>query len=188
MTGAIGLCTDSSAQLPASVVAAHELEVVPIGITVDGTPWDEGDLDVELFYARLSAGSRATTSQPSPGRFAETYAALAARGVREVLSIHVASNVSGTIGSAELAAREAPVPVTVVDTGTASFGVGVCVLAAAEAIAAGGSAAEAVAAVERLAPSIGNVFVAGAAPGGARSVARRVAAPLLFRGHDGHAR
>lgn len=178
MTGPIGLCTDSSAQLPASVVAELELEVVPIGITVDGVPYEESDLDVERFCARLSEGIRATTSQPSPGRFAAAYATVAARGAREVLSIHVGGKVSGTIGSAELAAREASVPVTVVDTGTASFGVGVCVLAAAEAIEAGASVAEAAAVIEQLAPTIGNVFVAGGAPGG--RVPSRDGLPVLF--------
>lgn len=166
MTGTVELCTDSSAQLPAALVAGLDLQVVPVGIALDGEPYDELELDADLFYVRLASGARATTSQPSPRQFADAYAAAAARGAREVLSIHVGSGISGTIGSAELAAREAPLPVTVVDTGTASFGVGVCVLAAADAVAAGVSASRVAAMIERLGPTLGNVFVAGAAPGG----------------------
>lgn len=113
-----------------------------------------------MFYAALAAGCRVTTSQPSPGRFAETYAVAAASGAHEVLSIHTGSSFSGTVGSAELAAAEAPLRVTVVDSGTASVGVGVCVLAAEAALAAGGSAADAVDAISSLAPAIGSVFVA----------------------------
>jgi DegV family protein with EDD domain len=155
-----------SAQLPAALVASLGLDVVPMSIAVDDLVFDEPDLDVDRFYASIDAGRRAATSQPSPGRFADAYAAAHARGNREVLSIHVGSQISGTVGSAEVAAREAPLPVTVVDTGTASFGVGICVLAAAEAIAAGASAAEVANVIEQLVPSIGNVFVAPTAPGG----------------------
>jgi fatty acid-binding protein DegV len=55
----------------------------------------------------------------------------------------------------------------------------VCVIAAAEAIAGGASANEAAAVVERLAPTIGNVFVAGGAPGG-RVPAKEGLAVLSF--------
>ena len=162
----LALCTDSSAQLPAALVATLGLNVVPMSIVVDDLVVDEPDLDIDAFYAAIDVGGRAATSQPSPGRFAEAYAAAHARGDREVLSIHVGSQISGTVGSAEIAAREAPLPVTVVDTGTASFGVGICVLAAAEAIAAGAPALDAADTIERLVPSIGNVFVAPTASGG----------------------
>ena len=53
-------------------------------------------------------------------------------------------------------------PVRLVDSGTASFGIGCCVWAAGDAIAAGASLDEAAAVAETLAPSIGNVFVVGA--------------------------
>lgn len=162
----LALCTDSSAQLPAALVESLGLVIVPISIAVDDLVFDEPDLDVDAFYAAIARGGHATTSQPSPGRFAEAYAVAHARGDREVLSIHVGSQSSGTVGSAEIAAREAPLPVRVVDTGTASFGVGICVLAAAEAIATGASTLDAADVIATLVPSIGNVFVAAAAPGG----------------------
>jgi len=173
----LALCTDSSAQLPAALVAALGLDVVPMSIAVDDLVFDEPDLKVDEFYAAIARGGRAATSQPSPGRFAEAYAAAHARRDREVLSVHVGSQISGTVGSAEIAAREAPLPVKVVDTGTASFGVGICVLAAAEAIAAGASALEAADVIERLVPAIGNVFVAPTAPGGRVPVAAGI--PVL---------
>jgi len=56
--------------------------------------------------------------------------------------------------------------VTLVDTGTASFGVGVRVLAAANAVAAGASTRGALGLIEQLAPTLGNVFIAAGAPGG----------------------
>jgi fatty acid-binding protein DegV len=172
LNGPILLCTDSSAQLPARVAAALDVDVVPVGIALDGEPFDETELEPDVFYDRLSRGARAATSQPSPGRFAEAYARAADRGARAVLSIHLSGAVSGTVGAAELAAREAPLPVAVVDAGTVSFGVAACVLAAAEVLAAGGSAGNAVASVERLGPTLRNAFVAGGAPGGRVPAAR----------------
>ena len=154
------LCTDSSAQLPPALAERLNAIVVPMTIVVGDRTFDEPELDVDEFYRWLAAGRRVTTSQPSPARFAQAYAFAAERGAAAVVSIHVDSNLSGTVGAAELAAREAPVPVQVVDTGTASFGVGICVLAAADVLAAGGCAADAADAIARLVPRLGNVFVA----------------------------
>lgn len=162
----VALCTDSSAQLPPHLVTGVGLDVVPMGIVLDDRDHDESDLDVDAFYEALARGSRATTSHPSPGRFAEAYEAALARGAAEVLSIHLGSRISGTVGAAELAAKTAPLPIEVVDTGTASFGVGICVLAAAAIVASGGSGRDASRAIEELVPAIGNVFALADAPGG----------------------
>lgn len=163
---AVAICTDSSALFPDGVAEHLGVTVVPISITLDGAPFQEQHARIDDFYARLSAGAQATTSQPSPGAFLEAYAGAAAGGASEVLSIHLDARVSGTAGSAELAAREAPVPVTVVDTETVSFGVGLCVRAAGAAIAAGASAAEAAAAARRVGATLRNVFVAHRGPPG----------------------
>jgi len=154
------ICTDSSAQLPAEQAARLHLTVVPVTISVGDRTFDEPELDVDEFYAWLRSGLRVTTSQPSPGRFAQAYAEAAERGADGLLSIHVGSAFSGTTRSAELAAAEASVPVQVVDTGTASFGVGICVLAAADILAEGGSPRDAAEAIGRLAPTIGSVLIA----------------------------
>jgi DegV family protein with EDD domain len=132
---------------------------------VDGVDHLEGvDLDADAFYAAFAEGAtpKVATSQPSPGLFAATYRRLAEAGAEEILSIHIGSAISGTVNSARLAATDSPVPVRVVDTATASFGVGCCVWEAAEALRAGAPAEEAAAVAEALAPRIGNVFVVGA--------------------------
>lgn len=163
----VRVCTDSSAQLPAQLADALGAVVVPVPVTLDARSFEEGvDLEPDWFYERLANGARATTSQPSPARFRQAYEAAAATGADEVLSVHLALQASGTVEAARTAARDAPIPVTVVDTGTASFGVGVCVLEAARAIGQGASTSEAAALIAKLAPRIGNVFVAAGAPGG----------------------
>ena len=156
----VAICTDSSALLPAADAERLGIEVVPVGISLDGERFDDRALGDDAFYERLAAGAVATTSQPSPGELAAAYARVAARGARAVLSIHLDAHVSGTVDSARLAAVEAPVPVTVVDCGTVSFGVAVCARAAADSIARGASAPEAADVAVRLGSRLGNVFVA----------------------------
>jgi fatty acid-binding protein DegV len=163
---AVAICTDSSALFPPGVVDELGVTVVPIAITLDGASFDEAERTIDDFYARLAGGARATTSQPSPGRMLEAYAAAATSGAEAVLSIHLDGRASGTTQSAEVAAREAPIPVTVVDTTTVSFGVGVCVRAAADALADGASAPGAAAVARRVGATLANVFVARAGPRG----------------------
>lgn len=162
----IGICTDSSALLPAEVAERFGVEVVPLSVLLDGEEFDERSSDVDDFYARLEAGADAKTSQPSPGAFADAYANVARRGKQHVLSIHLDARISGTARSAELAAREAEIPVTVVDTTTVSFGVGVCVRAAAQALAARASVDEAARCAVELGGRLNNAFVARSVPAG----------------------
>lgn len=160
----IAIVTDSNAQLPAELVERYGVEVVPLTVVVDGVEHLEGiDLDADDFYARYASGRPAvSTAQPSPGRFAAAYEAVAERGATEILSVHIGSSVSGTVNSARLATQVSPVPVRIVDTGTASFAVSLCVWEAAEALAAGADLAEAAAAAEAVGDTVGNVFVVGA--------------------------
>lgn len=171
----LALVTDSNAQLPAELAERYDVTVVPLTVTVDGTAYLEGEeLDADAFYARFEGGAAAptvTTSQPSPGRFAEVYERLAGEGATEILSIHIGSAISGTCNSARLGAEAAPVPVRVVDTGTASFGIACCVWEAAVALVAGATVDEAAAVAGELGPTIGNVFTVRAldlARGGGR--------------------
>ena len=158
----IGLVTDSNSQLPAELAARYGVEVVPLTVTVDGVAHLEGvDLDADGFYA-LFADGRApvvSTSQPSPGQFVDAYQRLADAGATEILSVHIGSAISGTLNSARLAAQQSAVPVRLVDTGTASFGVACCVWEAGEALARGATVEEAAQVAEQLAASVGNVFV-----------------------------
>jgi len=159
------VCTDSSALLGEHDVARLGIEVVPIGIVLDGERALE-DLEPDGFYERLSAGATVATSQPNPAEFTAVYAAAAARGEQSVISLHLDERISGTAASAELAAREAPIPVSVIPTETVSFGVGICARAAAEALAAGASSHAAATLARRLGSTVRNVFVAPGAPGG----------------------
>lgn len=156
--------TDSNAQLPPELAERYGVEVVPLTVTMDGAEYLEGvDIDVDDFYARFETGRPiVSTAQPSPGRFAAAYEAVAARGATEILSVHIGSSVSGTVNSARLASQVSPVPVRIVDTSTASFAISLCLWEAAEAVAAGATVQEAAEAAERVGATVGNVFVVGA--------------------------
>jgi len=159
----IGLVTDSSAQLPATLRGRFGVQVVPLTIVIDGQEYDEGvNLTSEDFYARLAAGALVTTAAPSPGRILEAWEAAAAAGATEILSIHVGSNTSGTVSAATLAAPMSSTPVQVIDSGTASFPVACCVWGAGAVAERGGTIDEAADAARAVSEQVDNVFIVGA--------------------------
>lgn len=130
--------TDSTAYLPADLVVSHGIRVVPVQVVVGGQPYDEG---TEITPAEVARALRdwqvVTTSRPSPERFAEVYTEAAAAGATAVVSAHLSGDMSGTYDSAALAAREAPLPVVVVDTRRVAMAMGFAVLDGARAAATG---------------------------------------------------
>jgi DegV family protein with EDD domain len=159
----IALVTDSNAQLPPDLRDRYGIRVVPLIVVVDGEEHEEGvDLDPDDFYARLAAGATVSTAAPAPGRFVETYQAAADAGATQIVSIHIGSNTSATADAARVAARLSPVPVEVVDTGTASFPIACCVWMAARALEFDGDLDDVVHAATAAAAAVDNVFVVGA--------------------------
>lgn len=163
----LGLVTDSNSQITDDLIERFDVEVVPLTITIDGVDHLEGRgdglLDADAFYAHFADGAvpEISTGAPAPGRFADAYQRLADRGCEEIVSVHLAASMSGTIASATVAARSAPVPVEVVDTGSASFGVAACTWAAGAAIAGGATTREVIERITALAPRIGTAFMIG---------------------------
>lgn len=161
----IALVTDSNSQLPAALQQRYGIRVVPIPVVVDGVEYLEGvDLDSDGFYDLFSDGAPdVSTSQPSPGAFLDAYRACAHAGHDRVISVHVSEAFSGTLNSARIAAEMADIDVTLVDSGTISFGIGCCVWRAAQSVEAGAPVDEVVEAVEALADEIYSVTALGAA-------------------------
>ncbi len=159
----VALVTDSNAQMPVVLVDRYRVDVVPLIVTVDGEEFHERvDLSDDDFYTRLAGGAAVATAAPAPGAFLMAYERAAEVGAEAVLSIHVGSNTSATLNSATIAAELSRIPVTTVDTETASFAVGCCVWAAGEVLGRGGSLDEARQAALQVAASVGNVFIVGA--------------------------
>ena len=110
------------------------IHIVPLVVTLDGKTYHEGvDIQPQEFYDLLAdTESLPTTSQPSPGDFAELYEKLAVDDP-DILSIHMSSGLSGTFNSAQEGAKLVPqANVTLVDTKTLSAAAGWQVQAAAK--------------------------------------------------------
>lgn len=160
MIADVAVITDSAAMLSGELVARFGILVAPLSVTLDGCDYLDGvGLGPEDLYARLAAGARVTTSQPSPGRLLACYRRAAEQGARAVLSLHIGASFSGTVNAARAAAASSPLPVTVVDTGQASFAEGLCVWEACDALAAGASMECAAQRARAAGAAVGNTFV-----------------------------
>ena len=145
----VAIVTDSTASLPEDLAASHGIAVVPLHVVLGGRQYSEG---VDVTTAELAAALRkfttVSTSRPSPQAFLDAYEAAAAGGADAVVSVHLSSDMSGTVGSAALAASQSPIPVEVVDSRSVGMAVGYAALSAAEA-ARQGQDIKAVAAIAR---------------------------------------
>lgn len=142
----VRIVTDSTAYLPADVLDRLGIEVVPLHVVVGGKEHAEGtEITAKQVAAALREYTIVSTSRPTPQAFLETYRRLADDGASHVVSIHLSSQMSGTVESARLAVAESPVPVTVIDSGMLGMAMGFAVVSAAES-ANGGADEETVAA------------------------------------------
>jgi DegV family protein with EDD domain len=149
MSRPVALVTDSTAMLSPPLAEAHGVTVVPLQVVVGAQVYDDGvdpAASPETIAAALREWTPVSTSRPSPAAFLEVYEKAAADGAEAVLSLHLSGEMSGTFESAQLAARDAPIPVHAVDTRQLGVAVGLAVLTAAEVLDAGGSVEEAAAA------------------------------------------
>lgn len=122
----IAVVTDSTCDLGPRALAERGVTMVPLKVHFgDETLRDWTDITPTEFYPRLrSAAQLPTTSQPTPGEFADVYHRLATEGAEGIVSIHLSAKLSGTVESAIMAASTAPVPVRVVDTAFVSGAMG----------------------------------------------------------------
>jgi DegV family protein with EDD domain len=145
----VAVVTDSTAYLDVHLAAERGINVVPLQVVIDGQPYLEGrELGPRDIARALRRHAQVSTSQPAPRAFLDAYESAAASGATAIVSVHLSGQLSGTTDVARLAAREAPVPVEVVDSHTLGMGLGYAALAAAEA-ADRGLAADEVAAAAR---------------------------------------
>ncbi|MEP1122749.1 MAG: DegV family protein [Ilumatobacter sp.] len=160
----IGIVVDSNSQMPAELAERHGIQIVPLTVVVDGVEFSEGvDIDADSFYGFWTGdhAPRVETSQPAPGAFVAAYERLKAAGATDILSVHITESMSGTLNSARLASGMVDVPVRLVDTGTASFGISCCAWAAADAIAAGADLDTVASVAQQRAAGLHTTFVVG---------------------------
>ncbi|MEH0578826.1 MULTISPECIES: DegV family protein [Streptomyces] len=159
MSRHVAIVTDSTAYLPQRTMERHGITSVPLTVVLGDQALEEGnEISTRSLAQALQKRRPVTTSRPSPQLFAETYRRVAESGATGIVSLHLSAELSGTYDAAVLAAREAPVPVRVVDTGMVAMALGFCALSAAEAAETGGTIDEAVTAAEKRAAATSAYF------------------------------
>lgn len=148
----LAIVTDSTCDLTPAELGELDVHRVPLYVAFQGkTHKDWVEIAPKDIIAGVQAGADLpSTSQPSPEDFAAAYRSAKEGGATEILVVTISSELSGTFQSANLAAKEAGVPVSIVDSRGASAGVGWLVRQAAELRAAGKPVADIVAALDRL--------------------------------------
>ncbi|AWN22911.1 fatty acid-binding protein DegV [Deinococcus irradiatisoli] len=147
----IAIITDSTSDLSAELKERYSIVSVPLYVLFGGE-MHRDDIDIttaQLFKGIKEGQKMPSTSQPSPAEFAAVYAE-ALKTADEVLSLHISGQLSGTVGSARLAAQDFGGKVTVFDTGSASMGLGLMAVRAAQLARDGKSVAEIVSELETI--------------------------------------
>lgn len=131
--GTIAIVTDSTSDLPAELRDQYGITVVPLNVTIEGETWLDGVMTQQEFFDRMGAAANLpTTSQPSVGSFVDVYTEVL-KTASHVISVHISSELSGTIASAHAAAERFAGKVSVFDSRNLSGGLGFVVIETARA-------------------------------------------------------
>ena len=142
----VRIVTDSACDLPDEVCQELGIEVVPLTIRFGEREYvDRKELSVEAFWRELQASPvLPETAAPSVGAFEETFRRLADAGADGIVCINISSKLSATMQSAQVAAKalEGQTPVEIIDSESASMGIGNLALYAARRASGGASVDE----------------------------------------------
>jgi len=143
---AVAIVTDTCHYLPRAMIAQHDLHEVSLYVHWRDHHQRESEItDYDDYYERLrTAPALPTTSQPSIGDFLKVYEPLL-EGGSDIVSIHLAGGMSGTVRAAEQAREQLGARaerVHVIDSKSACGGQGLVVLAAAAAARDGADAVD----------------------------------------------
>jgi len=149
---AIKIITDSTSDLPKNMMEELGVSFVPLKVLFGEEVYrDSIDLSNPEFYAKMSTQKKLpTTAQVNPGEFIEEFKEHLAQG-DEVIGIFISSKLSGTYSSAVIAKQTLEEEkIHLIDSKSASFGLGLLVIEAARMANQGRSAAEIVKRIESL--------------------------------------
>lgn len=153
----VRIVTDSTCDLPLSLCESLGIVVVPLNVHFGEVVYrDQFDLDSDQFFRLLAKSAELPkTSQPAPLLFEESYRSLTGEG-NAVVSIHLSSKLSGTCRSAQLArdSLRNRGQIEVIDSQSASLGLGLIVMAAAELASQGADQRDVASFVRRLAQNV----------------------------------
>jgi len=123
----IRIVTDSTCDLPQSVIDELGITVVPLYINIGQRSFRDGvEISRKEFYTNLpNYSNHPTTATPSVDVMNKAYQSLVDEGATEILSIHISISLSATVDVARTAAEQfSSAPVTVLDSRQLSLGTG----------------------------------------------------------------
>jgi DegV family protein with EDD domain len=148
----VRIVTESTADIPPELAAKLDITIIPSYVVFGSESYRDGiELTKEQFYERLSMTREIpSTATPPPAVYEEAYRRLA-RESDEIVSIHLAANLSGLYNAASLAAKSvSKARIVVVDSQQVTMGYGWMAIAAAEAAQRGATLEKVVSLVEGL--------------------------------------
>jgi DegV family protein with EDD domain len=152
---AVKIVTDSTSDITSDLAQELGITVVPLTVTFGHESFlDRVEISTDEFYRRLTSENIfPTTTQPSPGAFADVYNKLA-EGTDEILVVVISSKLSGTYQSATNAKSmiKNKCRIEVIDSLKVAMGLGLIAITAAEAAQSGASLDEVMAIVNASIP------------------------------------
>jgi DegV family protein with EDD domain len=152
---AVKIVTDSTSDITSDLAQELGITVVPLTVTFGHESFlDRVEISTDEFYRRLTSDDIfPTTTQPSPGAFADVYNKLAEE-TDEILVVVISSKLSGTHQSATNAKGmiENKCRIEVIDSLKVAMGLGLMAITAAEAAQGGASLDEVMAIVNARIP------------------------------------
>jgi DegV family protein with EDD domain len=148
----VRIVSDSACDLPPALCEELGIEIVPLSIRFGANELvDRVELTTAAFWERLARTTvLPETAAPSVGAFESTFRTLQEGGADAIVCINLSSRLSATMQSAQIAAKslEGVCPVAVIDSKSASMGIGMLCIEAARVAREGGDLDAVVAAVE----------------------------------------
>jgi DegV family protein with EDD domain len=132
---AVRVVTDSACDLLPEMCEALGIEVVPLTIRFGDREYvDRKELSSDEFWRQLGSSSvLPETAAPSVGAFEEAFRRLHDEGADGIICVNLSAHLSATMQSAQVAAKalDGLCPIEIVDSATASMGIGILALHAA---------------------------------------------------------
>ena len=132
---AVRVVSDSACDLPPETCDALGIEIVPLTIRFGDDEYvDRKELSTDEFWRKLeTAPVLPETAAPSVGAFEETFRNLHEEGADGIVCVNLSAHLSATMQSAQVAAKalDGLCPIEIVDSASASMGIGILALHAA---------------------------------------------------------
>jgi fatty acid-binding protein DegV len=152
----VRIVTDSSCDLPQELADQLLISIVPLKVRFGDDEYvDRETITTDEFWKKCAASAvLPETAAPSPGNFDAEFQKLAAEGATGIVVLNLSADLSGTIQAAQVAARDfaGGIPVRVVDSRTATMGLGLIAIECAKRAQVGASLEDILALAESLIP------------------------------------